>query len=455
MNKHRKKISPKAPKKSTRIESTTIHFSQTGKNMTSKAGLIPVIKFLDKLGFNQRFQKVVDHQRKNNAVYQLHDGVFLMLTGLIGGAFNISKCALLWSSCRVLQKAAGWLRIPDESTLGRLFKEVSERHISELETFVHTMRQVVWEKALRSGCRQVSVLTTLLIDVDSSVKTVFGHQEGASKGYNPHKKGALSYHPLLAFCTGTKEILQGWLRTGSAYTSNGIVEFMKQLIAQLPESQRIFFRGDSGYFVGALLDYLDGLGHGYLIKVKMKNLVPLLSRQSWQGIEGKPGWEQCQFWHCASGWKASRLLVAVRQKKPVEYSPQATLIEAHSYAYFCYVTTENDTPWAVHKKYGQRATSETWIEEAKSQLGLAHSKTGCFLANAALFQSAILAYNTLRWMALLGNSDQIKRWEPESIRVHLICVAGKLLTGGNQTRIVVTKEHLHARPWEEWLRFAA
>ncbi len=119
------------------------------------------------------------------------------------------------------------------------------------------------------------------------------------------------------------------------------------------------------------------------------------------------------------------------------------------------MTTENATPWAVHKKYGQRATSETWIEEAKSQLGLIHSKTGSFLANAALFQSAILAYNTLRWMALLSNNDQIRKWEPESIRVHLICVAGKLLTGGNQTRVVVSSKHLHARPWEDWLRFAA
>ena len=91
--------------------------------MTSKAGLIPVIKFLDKLGFSQLFQKTVHHERNHHSVYRLEDGVFLILTGLIGGAFNISKCTLLWSSCRVLQKVAGWLRIPDETTLSRLFKD--------------------------------------------------------------------------------------------------------------------------------------------------------------------------------------------------------------------------------------------------------------------------------------------------------------------------------------------
>jgi len=65
-------------------------------------------------------------------------------------------------------------------------------------------------------------------------------------------------------------------------------------------------------------------------------------------------------------------------------------------AYFCYVTTEKFTPWDTHKTYGKRATCETWIEEAKNQMALAHIKTNSFLANDALFQSTILAYNTVR-----------------------------------------------------------
>jgi len=38
------------------------------------------------------------------------------------------------------------------------------------------------------------------IDVDSTVKTTCGKkQEGAEVGYNPHKRGAASYDPQLAF----------------------------------------------------------------------------------------------------------------------------------------------------------------------------------------------------------------------------------------------------------------
>jgi hypothetical protein len=57
----------------------------------------------------------------------------------------------------VLQRVAGWLSIPDESTLGRLFKELTERHISELETLVHAVRNRVWARALRAGRSRIAL----------------------------------------------------------------------------------------------------------------------------------------------------------------------------------------------------------------------------------------------------------------------------------------------------------
>jgi hypothetical protein len=132
--------------------------------------------------------------------------VFLVLVGLMGGARSISQCVVLWSD-GVLQRVAGWLRIPDESTLGRLFKEVTERRVSELETLVHEVRKKVWARGLRAGRSRITVQCRKWVDADSSVKTVYGHQQGTAKGYNPHKRGAPSYHPLLAVCYVTTEPL--------------------------------------------------------------------------------------------------------------------------------------------------------------------------------------------------------------------------------------------------------
>ena len=59
-------------------------------------------------------------------------------------------------------------------------------------------------KALQSAQRQLlqSLLpqgSDIVIDIDSSVETVFGHQEKSAVGFNPHHHGRASFHPLLAF----------------------------------------------------------------------------------------------------------------------------------------------------------------------------------------------------------------------------------------------------------------
>jgi len=93
---------------------------------------------------------------------------------------------------------------------------------------------------------------------------------------------AKSYHPLLVFVSGMKLLYHTWFRTGSAYTSNGIVGFLQEVEASLPATiEKVFFRADSGFFSGMLLDLLEFFGWDYLVKVKLKNLEKLLQSQAW------------------------------------------------------------------------------------------------------------------------------------------------------------------------------
>lgn len=57
-----------------------------------------------------------------------------------------------------------------------------------------------------------SGLQAITLDGDSMVKTVYGHQEGAVKAYNPFKKGVKSYHPIVIFVSELKLVLnkQKW-----------------------------------------------------------------------------------------------------------------------------------------------------------------------------------------------------------------------------------------------------
>ena len=71
----------------------------------------------------------------------------------------------------------------------------------------------------KHSLKKYTVRVTL--DLDSTVKTVYGRQQGAEKGYNPTHPGKRIYNPLIAFIAETGEALMGWLRPGDTFSANG------------------------------------------------------------------------------------------------------------------------------------------------------------------------------------------------------------------------------------------
>ena len=56
-----------------------VHLSATASGLTSQAGLIPVVKFLGGIGFEDLVEQTVPHTRGDNATYQLADVMLLTL----------------------------------------------------------------------------------------------------------------------------------------------------------------------------------------------------------------------------------------------------------------------------------------------------------------------------------------------------------------------------------------
>ncbi len=88
------------------------------------------------------------------------------------------------------------------------------------------------------------------------------------------------------------------------------------------------------------------------------------------------------------------------------------------YEYFCYVTNLDITPLDAHALYGKRATSENWIEWCKNHMLPGSFLTNKFWANAAIFQTCILAYNVVIWPRLL-TSKSAWHEEPNTLVVGL------------------------------------
>ena len=98
----------------------------------------------------------------------------------------------------------------------------------------------------------------------------------ACRNGNPRCPGRQSHHPLLAVLAEAPFVLHAWLRSGNTAAGRGVLAFLAEALALLPEGWRIrCVRADSGFFDQALLGFLEERGLYYIIL--KTGLEPLIS----------------------------------------------------------------------------------------------------------------------------------------------------------------------------------
>ena len=139
------------------------------------------------------------------------------------------------------------------------------------------MRERVWQAA-HVGLRAVT------LDTDTTVHTLFGHQMGGRKGYNPKNKGKKSFQPILTFLAETREYISGELHNGDRPTGPEIARHLKSVFAALPpQVETVFARADSGFYCGDAVDAYESLGVEFIISArKTARLVEELKAADWK-----------------------------------------------------------------------------------------------------------------------------------------------------------------------------
>lgn len=428
-------------KKTSKFKSKTVKHSFTGKKLTGYAGLSPLMARITAeyhLGedLNELFNDVMYNATKFTTAQIMMSVILASLSGIN----RLSRIAtfthdVLVSHLLSLKKGL------NKDVISNRFKTLGQAGAIRLHEYGLKLCQRFLSQ---------SELTTLTLDADSTVKTVYGKQQGAAKGYNGEKKGARSYHPLLCFASEMKMVVNSWFRTGSAYTSNGICEFVKQTSASLPQSiTSVFFRADSGFFNGALFDLLEELHWSYLVKVKLKGLKAMLEKQIWIPDSINPNVAWCEFTYQAKGWQRSRKFKAIRTLKgykAVEYFGQTEYIAEYDYA--CYCTTLDGTAIEIHANYTQRATSETWIEQVKTQLQAGATLTNNFHANDILWQLSVLAYNLS--VMLRRKVTSVWREEHATFRDWFIKIPALLVRRQRSTLMRIYEHTIFKKRWEDF-----
>ena len=189
-----------------------LHISLGERNLTHFGGIFLIHQFCKKLRLKWYLQKQVSFPQRSG-YYHPVELVLAILYALIAGIHRLSKTKILQGN-GAFQQIIGLEKFPYASSLRRFLKRVNPQVIQGISKLHDQLRLKMFYLP--------KPRTSLLFDFDSSVLTLYGKFiEGAEVGYNPHKRGARSYHPLLCFEYHSRDFWHGLLRPGNVYTSSG------------------------------------------------------------------------------------------------------------------------------------------------------------------------------------------------------------------------------------------
>lgn len=381
------------PHKTTRTEITSLFgeaklvLEETPKAISPLGGLASFISFLGSIGFAQevRRRRPFAPPASNNAIPLAHSlTAFLMAVG--AGVQRFAHCEWLRAD-RVLHALLGLARFPSDDTIRNFFLRFSQ---SDIERFWRPL----WRWLL---CLVKCPKTGFALDLDSTVFCREGTQEGARKGFNPKRKGRNSHHPLLAVLAEAQFILHGWLRSGNTGAARGVVPFLQEALALLPEGTWLrTVRADSGFFDGAFLDFLEARKLPYVVVARLtRNLKrECAGIKAWSAIDEHH--EAGEFTVQLFGWSKARRFVVVRERmREAKAAVGRQLLEVPGYTFRVWVTNRSEGAQELWRDYNGRACVEQRIEELKHDLAADGFCLQPFYATESAFLAVLFTFNLL------------------------------------------------------------
>ena len=340
------------------------------------------------------------------------------------------------------------------------------------------MNKVISEDALRNAlkripeaegmawldehlCASVAPLLEVpwILDTDTTIKPLYGHQEGALIGYNPRKPGRPShaYHTYLM--AGLRQVLGVEVRAGNEHTAKHAQPgLLKILDALAPESKPRLVRADNAFGTDAMMTALEEREQPYLFKLKLsknvkRHIGSLFRQPGW--TDAGHGWEGKDGELNLSGWRQKRRVVVLRRALLGEVMVAGeddgqqllAFVEADrkagkditGYEYAVLVTNTDYEVLSLGQLYRDRADAENAFDELKNQWGwggfTTHDLHRCQLAAGGV----ALIYNWWSLFMRLAHPEARR----EAIRPWLMSSVGRRTEHAGQTTITLTGLHAH------------
>ena len=316
---------------------------------------------------------------------------------------------------------------------------------------------ISWLQTHLSSCYEPLLTTPWILDVDVTVKPIYGHQEGAKIAYNPHKPGRPSHTYHSYMMANTRLFLEVDVQSGDQSHSSHSMPGLVNLLDRLPEGgQPAFIRGDCDWGNDPVMTELEEIGQHYLFKLrKSKRVQQLISKVhdigEWTIFNRD--WELKESVLELQGWKQSRRVVIARRRLPnssvigLEYDKngqkELALVDGEDdirlYEYAVLVTNLDSDVVSLMQHYRDRADCENNFDETKNQWGWGGYVTQHLQTSQIMARVVALVYNW--WNLFVRLAIPEKHHEAITSRPLLLSSVGRLTSSNRQRFMTITSTH--------------
>ena len=411
-----------------------VHACASEQTLTGVGGLAQFGAFVRELGVDRELARRFGRLKSSPwVIYPMAAQMRLLIDAAVVGEERVFGLEALAADPLFVHLAGGV--VPSIDTVYRDLCRFDREALIDLETMVG--EQGLAELRGRK-------LRIVHLDIDTTVLPLFGSQQGALPGPNPHYHARPSYHPVVARVAETGTFVGAYLRPGD--TSFGVAEvpliemWIDRVRAAVGPNCVIYVRIDGAADCTAVLMAIARKGAFFVTKASMTpdlcGAVACVSR--WTTVDwdadGRPRRQVAQVPFLRKEWQAQAAkfrVLAVRTRERAN-GKQIYLWNDLDYTAQVYLTNEwHEDPSDVARRYDLRAGIEPMIGEAKHAWAVGKVPSQCFEANHAALLLKLLAFNLMRRF-VERRAPALKTWRTPWLRRVLLHIPGRLCRSGRR-----------------------
>ena len=378
-----------------------------GGNLSSDGGSILLSQFLEKINLKKLLDSIPFVDLRHLPVYSNTNILFQQIIKCLLGYNDQSDQKILINDPLLSLKSL----ICSQATVSRFYDRVSLNTTNEFKKII---TQLAYDFVNTN-------IDDPILDADSTMVTTCGNQEASAYIHHYQENG---YHPLVINEYHSKLLLSSLLRTGSAYSSNGIIEELEQIFTQLNNTGNIRFRGDSAFYRRDLFKYLENNQVTYYIRVK--NFKKNIRESVMDMVINQVDWNDFDYTEPYYG--EYTIQINKTKKRRIVYKAfhleKGGMLQLVPMVY-CIITNDFEkSPKEAMDFYEARGNSENFTKELKDDFNGGNPSHKEFVKNEMDFLISSLAYNLYHvfQQTILEEKDQTIRMNTYRLKYQKIAV---------------------------------